>query len=117
MSPGKDPPSAGSTRDGSKAINPSLVRLASRAHFEGGGANKKAGSSPASSYPRARHRKCTSRLGERFLPKRGPAYSPARERILLIVIGPVTHILTISGRPRTITSSLMKPRPTAKRDE
>src|SRR6266404_1264477 len=88
MSPGKDPPPAGSTRGGSKANYPSLVRLASRAHFEAGSANKEAGSSPASSYPRARHRKRASRLGERFLPKLGPAYLPAREAILLMPAGP-----------------------------
>src|SRR5260370_39600473 len=87
MSPGKDPPPAGSTRAGSKAINPSLVRLASRAHFEAGGANKEAGSSPASSYPRTRRRKRASRLGERFLPELGPAYLPARATILLILAG------------------------------
>jgi hypothetical protein len=34
MSPAKDPPPAGSTRGGSRAIYPGLVRLASRALFE-----------------------------------------------------------------------------------
>src|SRR6266852_550796 len=88
MSPGKVPPAAGSTRGGPKAIYPNLLRLASRAHFEAGGANKEAGSSPASSYPRAPYRERTSRLGERFLPKLGPAYLPVRTPILLMLAGP-----------------------------